>query len=62
MKPNRLFFYVADLMQLTGRKETYCRKVMKQIREQYQLKPHQQVTFYQVAEYYNVPVDKVYGK
>jgi hypothetical protein len=47
-------------MLITGRSESTARKRVKEMKEYFKLKPHQELTFAQVAEYTGIPEEKLY--
>ena len=58
-KFTRLFFYIADLKQISGKSERTCSKMMKQIRDYFKLLKHQSVTVFHASEFLGIPLDKL---
>ena len=60
MKTPRLFMYAADLMQINGKSERTCRRLLQEMKERFGLEKGQNVTYHQVAEFLCIPVDQLF--
>jgi hypothetical protein len=57
---HRIFFYTADLKQITGKGERTCQRMMQLIRDAFSLRKTQQVTVYHACEYLGLTIDQIY--
>ena len=55
----RLFFYIADLKQISGKSERTCSRIMKQIRDYFKLQEHQTVTVFHASEFLGIPLERL---
>ncbi len=60
MKTPRLFIYAADLMRLSGKSERTARRLLQTIKDHFGLGKRQQLTYFQLAEFLNLPVDQLF--
>lgn len=56
---NRLFVTTADIKQLTGNQDNYCRRTMNRIKDQLGKKRYQHITFAEYADYEGVNIQDV---
>lgn len=55
----RIFIYPKDVMQITGRSESYCRNLIKTIKDVHDKEKHQLVTIDEFCDYMGIEVSKV---
>ncbi len=60
MKTQRLFIYAADLMRMSGKSERTARRLLQTIKDHFGLGKRQQVTYFQLGEFLNLPVDQLF--
>ena len=59
MITKRACIYPKDIQRITGRSERYGRKLLNQIKEHLDKKPHQFVTINEFSDYSGIQVDIV---
>ena len=57
MNPKRACIYPKDIQRITGRSERYGRKLLNDIKEYLDKKPHQFVTINEFSEYSGIEID-----
>lgn len=57
--PHRLFFYTADLKQLTGKSDRTCQRMMQLMRDFFALHEHQPITVYHACEYLGLSMEQL---
>jgi len=60
MKTPRLFIYAADLMRIYGKSERTCRRLLQTMKEHFGLGKRQNLTYFQLGEFLNLPVDQLF--
>jgi hypothetical protein len=59
MNTKRACIYPKDIQRITGRSERYGRKVLNDIKEYLDKKPHQFVTISEFSEYSGIEIDTI---
>jgi|TARA_R110001592_G_scaffold362840_1_gene678487 hypothetical protein len=59
MTPKRACIYPKDIQRITGRSERYGRKLLQDIRDYFDKKPHQFVTIKEFSEYSGIEMEEV---
>ncbi|MFY9243675.1 MAG: hypothetical protein WAO74_11670 [Polaribacter sp.] len=57
MNTKRACIYPKDIQRITGRSERYGRKLLNDIKEYLDKKPHQFVTIHEFSEYSGIEID-----
>jgi len=57
--PKRAIIYPKDVQRITGRSESYARKLLQKIKERYSKEDHQYVTLEEFAQYTGLSVEVV---
>lgn len=52
---DKIFVDVEDIETLTGRSKRQCYRYIEQIKDFFDKKPHQRVTFSEVNQYFGIP-------
>lgn len=55
----RLFVYPADVRAITGRSDTYCRRLLREIRKAKRKKPYALVTVFEFCEYLQLEIEHI---
>lgn len=55
----RLFFYLSDLRRISGKSERTCSKVIREMRNYFNLGTHQTLTVFHVSEFLDIPLEKL---
>ena len=60
MKTPKLFIFTADLMKINGKSERTCRRLLQTMKEHFGLGKGQNLTYFQLGEFLNLPVDQLF--
>lgn len=55
----RLFIYANDLMEITGKSERTCRRLLAKIKAHFGRDQKQELTFQQLSEFFSIPLDQI---
>lgn len=56
---NRLVIYPKDIAMLTGKSERHARRILDQIKKQYNKMPHQMITIEECCQYFGIAPENI---
>lgn len=56
---HRIMFYTADLIQITGKGERSCQRMMQLMRDFFKLRKHQLVTVHHASEFLGLSIEQL---
>jgi hypothetical protein len=59
MNPTRMVIYTKDIQRITGKSDSYSRKIIRVIRKKLGKQKHQPISITEFCHYLNLPIEEV---